>query len=983
MHLIDSFDKILGEHWREWFTLYVDDLGVHGKTENQALNRGLILEAMLTVLNKPFSDKTGNKTNSSMDLAGLHFTEHGVRLSDDSLASLEQCLKEYPVKKVSDIQHIVGVIQYANSAFEWPDRVPSPEFSELLSQLNVVTKENPRSLPNVWKSVYPPIRDRLLTLMKNRPWAYCDPHTIIDDDHCLMMTTDASDTAVAVSLFRVNRSDAANVSKADLLDGGKSQLIAVTYKKLNKAAVKWHTFESELYGIVLGCKKFGNYITTATVKYPPGGPNKIGIWSDSTTALGQWRTVSLPTAVSEHLSAKARRFNGWADKVAYTRYWPLVTRHLPGNLNDISHVLSHLGEQASERQRYLDQQGVSALAFPANLHTFHDGPNADPTDSLHRVHLKLTKTDVTELERAYLNDHTLIHSVPLSDIYKVVTNHQSKGEVPSMHRHRIATWANKRFFAVKSETGAGTLLFAPSAATVNKYPDAADDAADATRHLVMVVPAGADVRITTTAPVAEAGSGKHYADHDLRRDLVIHCHDNGNHASVADTHKQVRSMAWFPGITSFIKYHCDSCAYCVAKRKSTTPVGTAVRCARRLKLVEFDHKILPDDVAASVGYPAILTVVGVVSRVTLFIPVKDLTAETTARALFTRWYPLFGVPAIFRCDGAPAYTSEVMAAFGSIIGVKHVDVSSPDDPTHHSVVERRNRIMEKMIDVAVSKGDLSSAADMDMYCAAATAACNLEYLYKGHTVLEYLTGEIPRTRSNLAHCTEQIPDVLGTVDSSFLRQLRSLLREQHLLVQFARDDNSRYNALVRDATAGHASTTTFDLRPGDDVSYEGQRYQLLELLASTPTEPTKAHIRAVSHEGDEELTVKFSTLRPLASPRPVHMHTARTDVQIGQFVFFSNDDTPHVHGGTVTGLSDTTVTVHEHRQAKQVKRRFTPLYRDSATGKFEVKVKPLKQHTPVSVTLPLTGEVAVGSIDNYHISAPLLDTLKSLGVLEE
>ena len=112
------------------------------------------------------------------------------------------------------------------------------------------------------------------------------------------MTTDASDTAVAVSIFRVLKDDAATVTKDDLLDPARSQLIGVAYKKLSHNQLKWHTFESELYAIVLGCKKFGKFITAATVNYPPTGVKKVAIWSDSTTALGQWSQINLPTQVT-------------------------------------------------------------------------------------------------------------------------------------------------------------------------------------------------------------------------------------------------------------------------------------------------------------------------------------------------------------------------------------------------------------------------------------------------------------------------------------------------------------------------------------------------------------------------------------------------------------------------------------------------------------------------------------------------------------
>ena len=272
------------------------------------------------------------------------------------------------------------------------------------------------------------------------------------------------------------------------------------------------------------------------------------------------------------------------------------------------------------------------------------------------------------------------------------------------------------------------MLFAPSAATVLKYPDVGDDLTDYTRHLVTVVPKGADVRVTTAQPVADdAGDGSHFADHDLRRDILIHCHDNREHPSLAETSRDVRALIWFPKMQSYIDYHYNSCSYCVAKRTAADPVGTAIRVQRRLKMIEFDHKILEPDVVAATGCAAILTIVDVVARVTMYVPVHTLNTVDTARALYTRWYSLFGSPAVMRMDNAPAYTSAVMQAFHKLMGVRHVDLSAPDNPTHHAMVERRNQIMEKMLDVAISKGDLNSKADLDMYCASAASVCNLEH----------------------------------------------------------------------------------------------------------------------------------------------------------------------------------------------------------------------------------------------------------------
>ena len=74
VHLMNIFDKVLAEYWQEWHTLYVDDLGVHGATKLRVETRARVLEAILTAMEKPFSDKTGNDVRTSLDIAGMHIT---------------------------------------------------------------------------------------------------------------------------------------------------------------------------------------------------------------------------------------------------------------------------------------------------------------------------------------------------------------------------------------------------------------------------------------------------------------------------------------------------------------------------------------------------------------------------------------------------------------------------------------------------------------------------------------------------------------------------------------------------------------------------------------------------------------------------------------------------------------------------------------------------------------------------------------------
>ena len=119
-------------------------------------------------------------------------------------------------------------------------------------------------------------------------------------------------------------------------------------------------------------KKHGSYITTATAKFPTSGPEfkaKIGFLSDSTTAIGRWKALTIPIGDIEHLSAKSRRFFNWADICAGTRYWPFTINHLSGDKISLPHMLSHLGDLAKTKAKQLKAAGITAIVAPMFIHS--------------------------------------------------------------------------------------------------------------------------------------------------------------------------------------------------------------------------------------------------------------------------------------------------------------------------------------------------------------------------------------------------------------------------------------------------------------------------------------------------------------------------------------------------------------------------------------------------------------------------------------
>ena len=102
--------------------------------------------------------------------------------------------------------------------------------------------------------------------------------------------------------------------------------------------------------------------------------------------------------------------------------------------------------------------------------------------------------------------------------------------------------------------------------------------------------------------------------------------------------------------------------------------------------------------------------------------------------------------------------------------------------------------MEHYLDVGASSGDLTTFKALERYCATATAACNLEYSYNGHTVMEYITGAKPRTRNDVV-IKPVIDDVpLTELDAAFLTSPQSVLFARLRAMQLLRDDTARDNS---------------------------------------------------------------------------------------------------------------------------------------------------------------------------------------------
>ena len=105
---------------------------------------------------------------------------------------------QFEVKSKSDARHVIGVVSYCHSAFEW-DAANQTEYSKLTGILQDAIKGEERMR---WTEECKMACRELHEHITKRPYKFLKPETMIDDDHCLVIVTDASDDAIGI---RVNR----------------------------------------------------------------------------------------------------------------------------------------------------------------------------------------------------------------------------------------------------------------------------------------------------------------------------------------------------------------------------------------------------------------------------------------------------------------------------------------------------------------------------------------------------------------------------------------------------------------------------------------------------------------------------------------------------------------------------------------------------------------------------------------------------------
>ena len=229
----------------------------------------------------------------------------------------------------------------------------------------------------------------------------------------------------------------------------------------------------------------------------------------------------------------------------------------------------------------------------------------------------------------------------------------------------------------------------------------------------------------------------------LRVQVMSLAHESplSGHAGYKKTLANIQSQFSWPGITRDVKDYVKSCHICQVKapvgRDRPAPLQSMPPIAEPFQRVVIDIVgPLPCTDAKNIY---ILTLVDMATRWAEAIPMRSITADRVAEALFSVFTRL-GFPIEIQSDRGPQFRSDLFAEFTKLTGMRHL-FSSPFHPQTNGVVERFHSTLKSML----RKLSAHSPSEWDRFLPAALFA----YRQQPHSSLGFspfflLFGRAPR-----------------------------------------------------------------------------------------------------------------------------------------------------------------------------------------------------------------------------------------------
>ena len=167
--------------------------------------------------------------------------------------------------------------------------------------------------------------------------------------------------------------------------------------------------------------------------------------------------------------------------------------------------------------------------------------------------------------------------------------------------------------------------------------------------------------------------------------MIILAHDYSGHNGSRRTYNCLKRQYYWPGIRKQIFRHCKKCKECVLQNQ-----GQSEKCFGHFDSPDLPMEFICMDLVGPIHPPSsrgnkyVLTVIDMLTRFTMAVPIKNKNVETICDTYRNHVYCMFGGSSRILTDNGSEFKNQEMKQVCETLGVKHIfsPVYTPESNGH-------------------------------------------------------------------------------------------------------------------------------------------------------------------------------------------------------------------------------------------------------------------------------------------------------------
>ena len=153
------------------------------------------------------------------------------------------------------------------------------------------------------------------------------------------------------------------------------------------------------------------------------------------------------------------------------------------------------------------------------------------------------------------------------------------------------------------------------------------------------------------------------------------CHLSAGHQGHDRTLSLMKERFWWPGMSQALVMAVSNCACCKQFEAKPQILGMQlIICIKPMELVHIDYVGMEVTVVTQ-EKPVVKNVLVIVDHFTRYVQAyvtQNQTVRTTALVLYNEYFSMFGFPQRLMSDQGTGFTSKVIAAMCSLLGIEKI-----------------------------------------------------------------------------------------------------------------------------------------------------------------------------------------------------------------------------------------------------------------------------------------------------------------------